>query len=97
MNATPLPSRSVPLQVEDVKKVLNAQLLYGDNPATIDRAMDVDISNTVVGTLHLADLLSYVPPSEDPSRGTLVIAHASRPDLLLGMINLHETNLKTQV
>ncbi|CAI7918742.1 unnamed protein product [Closterium sp. NIES-54] len=82
-------------QVEDVARVLNAHVLYGDVPHSNN--MTTEVTRTLVATLHLADLLSYIPPSDDPGKGVLVVAHASRPDILLGMIDLHETHLSTQV
>ncbi|CAI6012364.1 unnamed protein product, partial [Closterium sp. NIES-65] len=81
-------------QVEDVARVLNAHVLYGDVPHSNN--MTTEVTRTLVATLHLADLLSYIPPSDDPGKGVLVVAHASRPDILLGMIDLHETHLSTQ-
>ncbi|GJP32579.1 hypothetical protein CLOM_g17198 [Closterium sp. NIES-68] len=82
-------------QVEDVARVLNAHVLYGDLPHSNN--MTTEVTRTLIATLHLADLLSYIPPSDDPAKGVLVVAHASRPDILLGMIDLHETHLSTQV
>lgn len=84
-------------QVDDVRRVLHAQVLYGDDTPHAANSMATEVTQTMVATLHLAELLTLIPTSDDPGRGALVIAHASRPDILLGMIDLHETHLSTQV
>ncbi|CAI5997112.1 unnamed protein product [Closterium sp. NIES-64] len=97
LGALPADKSLESFQVEDVRRVLHAQVLYGEDTPHAANSMATEITKTMVATLHLAEILTLIPPSDDPARGALVIAHASRPDILLGMIDLHETHLSTQV
>ncbi|GJP51306.1 hypothetical protein CLOM_g10469 [Closterium sp. NIES-68] len=97
LGALPADKSLESFQVEDVRRVLHAQVLYGGDTPHAANSMATEITKTMVATLHLAEILTLIPPSDDPARGALVIAHASRPDILLGMIDLHETHLSTQV
>lgn len=76
--------------------MLDATQIYGQED-TEGGFMAVDINKMLVATLNLQDFLPHIPTSESPSQGALVVAHANRPDVLLGCINLHETALPTQV
>eukprot|EP00898_Chlorokybus_atmophyticus_P001431 jgi/Chlat1/2289/Chrsp17S02796 len=73
------------VQVGDVADALNAELLYG---GCAPGAMSTEVSDYVIATLQLQDMLQYLPKHFDPSKGVIVLSAASRPDILLGMLAL---------
>lgn len=83
------------LQVQDVAKTLGAKLLYEVEDEEI--AMSTEVDNYLVATLQLSDLLNYLPHHVDPTKGSVVITSASRVDILLGMIHLHESKADTNI
>ena len=68
--------------VQDVQRVLGARLLYG---GTHGDALSTAISDIKVASPHLSDFLPLLHTHSDLCRGTLVVAHTTRPDILLGM------------
>jgi len=83
------------VQVQDVAKTLGAKLLYEVEDEEI--AMSTEVDNYLVATLQLSDLLNYLPHHVDPTKGSVVITSASRVDILLGMIHLHESKADTNI
>jgi BioD-like phosphotransacetylase family protein len=75
--------------VQDVVSTLDAEVLYDfQNHGT---AMSTEITNYVVATAHLSQVLGYIPSHPDPSKGAVVISAASRSDILLGFLNLRDS------
>jgi phosphate acetyltransferase len=54
-------------------------------------ALSTEVAQYVVGTLQLSELLNFLPLHTDPTKGSVVITSASRVDILLGLIQLHES------
>ncbi|OAE33464.1 hypothetical protein AXG93_3822s1200 [Marchantia polymorpha subsp. ruderalis] len=77
------------LQVQDVARTLDAELLFGVQD--LDTSMSTEVTNFIVATLQLSDLLKYLPNHCDPSKGSVVIADSSRSDILLSLLHLHES------
>ena len=75
--------------MQDVAKKLGAKLLYPVEDEEV--AMSTEVTQYIVATLQLADLLRYLPRHIDPTKGSVVITSASRVDILLGLIHLHES------
>lgn len=76
-------------QVQDVARTLDAELLFGVQD--LDTSMSTEVTNFIVATLQLSDLLKYLPNHCDPSKGSVVIADSSRSDILLSLLHLHES------
>ncbi len=76
-------------QVQDVLKALKATLLYEVEDEGI--ALSTEVAQYIVGTLQLSELLNFLPLHTDPTKGSVVITSASRVDILLGLIQLHES------
>ncbi|KAG0612694.1 hypothetical protein M758_6G046400 [Ceratodon purpureus] len=77
------------VQVQDVAKKLGAKLLYPVEDEEV--AMSTEVTQYLVATLQLSDLLRYLPRHVDPTKGSVVITSAARVDILLGLIHLHES------
>ncbi len=54
-------------------------------------ALSTEVAQYIVGTLQLSELLNFLPLHTDPTKGSVVITSASRVDILLGLIQLHES------
>ncbi|CAM6087480.1 unnamed protein product [Calypogeia fissa] len=78
------------VQVQDVVSTLGAEVTYGGRDE--GTAMSTEITNFIVATSHLSHLLGYIPSHSDPTKGTVVISDATRSDILLGLLNLRESN-----
>eukprot|EP00850_Spirogloea_muscicola_P010735 SM000064S19757 [mRNA] locus=s64:294379:299395:+ [translate_table: standard] len=93
------------LQVQDVVGALKAEPLYGTEH---EAALSTEVTRVIIATPQLADLLGLLPrralapegtcfqlPADnygDPTKGSVVLASASRTDVLLGMHALHESH-----
>eukprot|EP00850_Spirogloea_muscicola_P004554 SM000019S05098 [mRNA] locus=s19:919610:924563:- [translate_table: standard] len=93
------------LQVQDVVGALKAEPLYGTEH---EAALATEVTRVIIATPQLADLLGLLPrralapeitcfqlPADnygDPTKGSVVLASASRTDVLLGMHALHESH-----
>eukprot|EP00271_Cylindrocystis_brebissonii_P001269 TRINITY_DN1157_c1_g5_i1.p1 TRINITY_DN1157_c1_g5~~TRINITY_DN1157_c1_g5_i1.p1 ORF type:complete len:779 (-),score=143.11 TRINITY_DN1157_c1_g5_i1:197-2533(-) len=77
------------MQVLDLKKALGAHMLYGE---VTHAGMSTEVTETVVASTQLENLIEYLKPTPDPTKGAVVVTHISRPDILLGCMALHEVH-----
>ncbi|XP_024368440.1 uncharacterized protein [Physcomitrium patens] len=92
-----LPEDSVlrSVQVQDVAKKLEAGLLYPVEDEEV--AMSTEVTQYLVATEQLSDLLRHLPRYVDPTKGSIVITSANRVDILLGLIHLHESKSNANI
>ncbi|GAQ89874.1 phosphate acetyltransferase [Klebsormidium nitens] len=74
--------------VVDVQQALGAEILYGGQSPP---QMNTEVTQYVVATLNLQELLTYFPKHLEPTKGAVVITNAGRPDVILAMQALQKT------
>ncbi|KAL3684937.1 hypothetical protein R1sor_002959 [Riccia sorocarpa] len=77
------------LQVHDVMRTLDAELLFELKGK--GAALSTGVTNFIVATLQLSDLLAELPKNGDPRKGSVVITDSSRSDILLSLLHLHQS------
>ncbi|KAH7424118.1 hypothetical protein KP509_12G090800 [Ceratopteris richardii] len=77
------------IKVDDIISVLGADILYGTHGA-IANAKESSIF--ITGIPQLSDFLEYAKGLKDAGKSIVVVTDASRPDILLGLIALNQSD-----
>lgn len=76
------------VKVDDLVAALGADVLYGTHAAV---ASSIESSEFVTATPQLSDVLSHLKSLKEVSESVVVITDTGRPDILMGLIDLHQS------
>ncbi|KAI5062678.1 hypothetical protein GOP47_0023217 [Adiantum capillus-veneris] len=78
------------VKVDDIVSALGADILYGTHGAI---AKAKESSNFISVVQQLSDALAHIKILKDAKESIVVITDAARPDILLGLIAVHQSDL----
>lgn len=82
------------VKVDDIITALGADILYGTHGAV---ARSKDSSQFVAAMPQLSDVLSHIKSLKEISENIVVITDPGRPDILLGLIGVHQSDMYPNV